>query len=164
MQTRGNNEAVIAASLGLFGFCTLPLMPLGFELTMEVTYPVDPGTSTGLIFMSGNLSSFILLALVQLLNVPLTTDQQNVSRFVLKSLFDRNLWVVPFTRRLTTFYLLLRLGFLLKFWFPLWDFRWAQISIKFQYSFELLKFNLIETHASSLFLETSLQETNLYFG
>lgn len=37
----------------IVGFCMIPIMAVGFELGVEVTYPIDESYSTGLLMFAG---------------------------------------------------------------------------------------------------------------
>jgi FLVCR family feline leukemia virus subgroup C receptor-related protein len=37
----------------IIGFCMIPIMAVGFELGVEVTYPIDESYSTGLLMFAG---------------------------------------------------------------------------------------------------------------
>lgn len=45
--------ALVAISTGLFGFFGVGAYPIGLELAVEATYPVEESISTAFIFMSG---------------------------------------------------------------------------------------------------------------
>ena len=54
-------DVYIAISFASFGVFAFGMYPLGLELAVEVTYPVDESFSTALIFMSGvSLFSFTM--------------------------------------------------------------------------------------------------------
>lgn len=48
-------DVAIAISFSLFGAFAFGVYPLGLELALEVTYPVDEAISTAMIFMSGQI-------------------------------------------------------------------------------------------------------------
>lgn len=45
--------AIVAISCALFGFFGVGAYPIGLELAVEATYPVEESISTAFIFMSG---------------------------------------------------------------------------------------------------------------
>ena len=48
-------DVYVALSFSLFGVFAFGMYPLGLELAVEVTYPVDEAISTAMIFMSGQI-------------------------------------------------------------------------------------------------------------
>uniref|UniRef100_A0A8D0L7V4 Solute carrier family 49 member 3 n=1 Tax=Sphenodon punctatus TaxID=8508 RepID=A0A8D0L7V4_SPHPU len=58
--------AIISSLFGFFGFATYPV---AMELAVECSYPVGEGTSTGLIFVSGQIQGVIFMLLFQALTV-----------------------------------------------------------------------------------------------
>lgn len=46
-------RALVAISTGLFGLFGVGAYPIGLELAVEATYPVEESISTAFIFMSG---------------------------------------------------------------------------------------------------------------
>nr|XP_033773990.1 solute carrier family 49 member A3 isoform X2 [Geotrypetes seraphini] len=61
--------AVVCSLFGLFGFS---IYPICMELSVECSYPVGEGTSTGLIFISGQIQGVIYLVVFQVLARPLS--------------------------------------------------------------------------------------------
>jgi hypothetical protein len=59
---------------------TFGLLPLGFELSLETTYPVDPAAGISLIFASGQLQGTLLIILAGLMEGELS--QQEIDRAV----------------------------------------------------------------------------------
>ncbi|XP_077969792.1 solute carrier family 49 member A3-like [Styela clava] len=51
----------IAITCGLFGFFGLPVYPVGNELSVETTYPCGEATSSGMLFIFGQLQSIVLV-------------------------------------------------------------------------------------------------------
>ena len=47
----------------IVGFSTIPIMAIGFELGVEVTYPIDESYSTGILMLSGELFGIISTAI-----------------------------------------------------------------------------------------------------
>uniref|UniRef100_F6TYP3 Major facilitator superfamily (MFS) profile domain-containing protein n=1 Tax=Ciona intestinalis TaxID=7719 RepID=F6TYP3_CIOIN len=62
---RAMQNALVAVACGLIGFFGMPLFPLGNELVVETTYPAEPSTSTGLVFLSGQLQGMLLILVLQ---------------------------------------------------------------------------------------------------
>ncbi|CAK8678000.1 solute carrier family 49 member A3-like isoform X2 [Clavelina lepadiformis] len=79
MHNQANQWVVLTCMCGLFGFFSLPVYPIGNELAVETTYPVGEATSSGIVFMSGQLQGLILILLLQSIGTNLdpkpTTDQ-----------------------------------------------------------------------------------------
>lgn len=48
-----NQPAIVGIACGLFGFFGVGAYPIGLELAVEATYPVEESISTAFIFMSG---------------------------------------------------------------------------------------------------------------
>lgn len=46
----------------IVGFSTIPIMPVGIELGVEVTFPIDESYSTGMLMLSGQLFGVILVS------------------------------------------------------------------------------------------------------
>ncbi|XP_068236424.1 solute carrier family 49 member A3-like isoform X2 [Palaemon carinicauda] len=65
-----HQPAVIATFTGLFGFFGIGAYPIGLELAVEATYPVDQTISTAFIFMSGQLQGVVIIALTGFLARP----------------------------------------------------------------------------------------------
>ena len=56
-----NLDVIVAISFASFGVFAFGMYPLGLELAVEVTYPVDESFSTALIFMSGQIQGGALV-------------------------------------------------------------------------------------------------------
>ncbi|XP_078532680.1 solute carrier family 49 member A3 isoform X1 [Lissotriton helveticus] len=70
--------ALVAVFCSLFGLLTFSIYPISMELAVECTYPVGEGTSTGLIYISGQIQGIIYMLLFQattkqLSDAPLST-------------------------------------------------------------------------------------------
>ena len=52
---KSNQEVVLALCCALFGVFGFGMYPLGLELSVENTYPVDEAAGTALIFLSGQI-------------------------------------------------------------------------------------------------------------
>jgi len=57
---------------GVFGLFGIPVYPVGNELAVETTYPVGEATSSGIVFMSGQLQGIILVLVMQSIGTPLS--------------------------------------------------------------------------------------------
>lgn len=71
---------VIAILCGLIGFFALPLLPLGNELVVETTYPVESGSSAGLVFLAGQIQGLLLIVILQEVAQPIPGNSTNVTR------------------------------------------------------------------------------------
>ena len=58
---KSNQDFVLALSCALFGVFGFGMYPLGLELSVENTYPIDQAAGTALIFMSGQVQGAILV-------------------------------------------------------------------------------------------------------
>jgi len=63
---------ILIAGIGFFSFA---ILPIGMELAAEVTYPVGVATTSGLIVISGQVQSIILVIVMQALSFPLTKQR-----------------------------------------------------------------------------------------
>ncbi|XP_042864624.1 solute carrier family 49 member A3-like isoform X2 [Penaeus japonicus] len=74
---------LVATFTGLFGFFGVGAYPIGLELAVEATYPVEESISTAFIFMSGQFQGVLIIALVTLLGreqKPQYEDIENCSK------------------------------------------------------------------------------------
>lgn len=71
---------MLLLSFCLLGFFALPLLPICFESVVECTYPLSESTSTGLLFISGQLFGILLIELY-----PRLAAQVKADSFVFKS-------------------------------------------------------------------------------
>jgi hypothetical protein len=64
LSIRPNLYTLVLISCGIFGLCSFALIAVVFELAAEMTYPVSEGTSTGFLWMSGQIQAifFIFIA------------------------------------------------------------------------------------------------------
>lgn len=60
-------RAAVAFTCSLFGFFGFSVYPVAMELSVECSYPVGEATSAGLIFISGQVQSFIYVVVLQAL-------------------------------------------------------------------------------------------------
>ncbi|BFY97761.1 hypothetical protein BsWGS_00801 [Bradybaena similaris] len=65
-------EVPIAVSVALFGFFGFAIYPTSLEMAVEVTYPVAEATSTGIVFLSGQIQGIILMLVAQFVAQPLS--------------------------------------------------------------------------------------------
>ena len=73
-----NLDVIVAISFASFGVFAFGMYPLGLELAVEVTYPVDESFSTALIFMSGQIQGGALVIGSMFLEQDLTeSERQN---------------------------------------------------------------------------------------
>jgi hypothetical protein len=70
----GTAFSFLSGSAGLVAFCCfvigasmIPIMAVGFELGVEVTYPIDESYSTGLLMFAGQFLGIIYVISVDLL-------------------------------------------------------------------------------------------------
>ncbi|CAK8688822.1 unnamed protein product [Clavelina lepadiformis] len=80
IHNKRSQEALIALSCALIGFFGLPLFPLGNELVVETTYPVEVATSSGLVFLSGQLQGMLLILVLQKLATPVAPEFANITK------------------------------------------------------------------------------------
>lgn len=82
-------RAALVTLSALFGFFGSSFYPVSLELCVECSYPVGEATSTGLIFVSGQVQSVVYVMLLQALTTPLTEVPQATCGDVVLS------WRVP---------------------------------------------------------------------
>ena len=71
-------EVATAFCFALFGVFAFGMYPLGLELALEVTYPVDEAISTAMIFMSGQIQGGVLVVASLFMEQDLSpADQQH---------------------------------------------------------------------------------------
>ncbi|KAK4312128.1 hypothetical protein Pmani_016421 [Petrolisthes manimaculis] len=73
-----DQRALVAITTGLFGFFGVGAYPIGLELAVEATYPVEESISTAFIFMSGQVQGVIIIAMVSLLSTDLNPKYNDV--------------------------------------------------------------------------------------
>ena len=56
------------------GFFTFGMMPIGVELSQEVTYPLDPAAPVALIYFFGLLNTTVFILISGLMEQPLPED------------------------------------------------------------------------------------------
>nr|XP_057920307.1 solute carrier family 49 member A3 [Doryrhamphus excisus] len=86
MQDQKAAVATICALFGFFGFSTYPPF---MEMSVEVSYPVGEATSSGLIFISGQIQSLICMILLQSLATPIAESPRSTCSVAPQS------WKVP---------------------------------------------------------------------
>uniref|UniRef100_H2YDV9 Major facilitator superfamily (MFS) profile domain-containing protein n=1 Tax=Ciona savignyi TaxID=51511 RepID=H2YDV9_CIOSA len=99
-QNRHFQNALVAVSCGLIGFYGMPLFPLGNELVVETTYPAEPSSSTGLVFLSGQLQGMLLILTMQNLANPVSEHFTNLTRCNSENYSKK--WLKPTVRDMTT--------------------------------------------------------------
>ena len=66
-----------------FGILGFGVYPLGLELSVEASYPVDEAAGTALIFLSGQVQGGILVLFAQILAQDLNEEAQEIEvRFI----------------------------------------------------------------------------------
>uniref|UniRef100_H2YH06 Major facilitator superfamily (MFS) profile domain-containing protein n=1 Tax=Ciona savignyi TaxID=51511 RepID=H2YH06_CIOSA len=68
----GNLILILITGIGLFSF---GIYPIGVELGAECTYPVGAATASGMIMISGQLQSIILISILQVIGRPMSPDE-----------------------------------------------------------------------------------------
>jgi len=63
---------ILIAGIGFFSFA---ILPIGMELAAECTYPVGIATTSGLIVISGQIQSLILVVVMQSLSFPISKQR-----------------------------------------------------------------------------------------
>ena len=61
-----------------FGACAFGIYPLGLELSVEATYPLDEATGTVLIFLSGQVQGAILVVLAGVMAQDLSAYEKTI--------------------------------------------------------------------------------------
>ncbi|TNN67117.1 Major facilitator superfamily domain-containing protein 7 [Liparis tanakae] len=64
-------KAAVAAACSIFGFFGFSVYPVAMELSVECSYPVGEATSSGLLFVSGQIQSILYIVLLQALTTRL---------------------------------------------------------------------------------------------
>jgi FLVCR family MFS transporter 7 len=66
---RENNLGPLIFSFALLGFVLLPMLPASYEFSSEITYPIPPDLSVGLLLVGGNVIgiplTYIIAALIE---------------------------------------------------------------------------------------------------
>ncbi|XP_076461301.1 LOW QUALITY PROTEIN: solute carrier family 49 member A3-like [Babylonia areolata] len=73
-----NNEVIIAISIGVFGFFGFGAYPVCMEMAVEITYPVAEATSSGLLFISGQIQGLIYMVVAQMIAQPLSAAEKKL--------------------------------------------------------------------------------------
>ena len=76
---KSDREVILALSCALFGIFGFGMYPLGLELSVENTYPVDEAAGTALIFLSGQIQGAILIMISGLLEKDLKDPSVSVN-------------------------------------------------------------------------------------
>jgi FLVCR family feline leukemia virus subgroup C receptor-related protein len=56
------SSGLVTASCFVIGFSMIPIMAVGFELGVEVTYPIDESYSTGLLMFAGQFLGIVYVS------------------------------------------------------------------------------------------------------
>lgn len=75
---KSDQKSVLALSCALFGVFGFGMYPLGLELSVENTYPVDEAAGTALIFLSGQIQGAILVMISGAMETDLKNPQVSV--------------------------------------------------------------------------------------
>ena len=70
--------AAILTFSSLFGFFGVGGYPIGLELAVEATYPVEQTISTAFIFLSGQLQGIVVIAVVGALSTQLKPEYEDI--------------------------------------------------------------------------------------
>ena len=73
------STTVLALCCALFGVFGFGMYPLGLELSVENTYPVDEAAGTALIFLSGQIQGAILIMISGAMEQPLKDTSVSVN-------------------------------------------------------------------------------------
>ncbi|XP_059142550.1 solute carrier family 49 member A3-like [Physella acuta] len=85
-----------ATSITMFGFFGFAVYPTSLELAVELTYPVAEATSTGIIFLSGQIQGIILMLVAQYTAQPLTAHASTLPMACPNSdEFEPQDWTIP---------------------------------------------------------------------
>lgn len=63
------NAAIVSIFCFIVGFSMIPIMAVGFELGVEVTYPIDESYSTGLLMFAGQFFGIIYVTKFSQINI-----------------------------------------------------------------------------------------------
>ncbi|KAL8587046.1 hypothetical protein ACOMHN_023436 [Nucella lapillus] len=74
-----NNEIAIAVAVGVFGFFGFGAYPVCMEMAVEITYPVAEATSSGLLFISGQIQGLVYMLVAQMIAQPLSPAEQGMT-------------------------------------------------------------------------------------
>ncbi|XP_077972584.1 solute carrier family 49 member A3-like [Styela clava] len=80
MHNREGLWVPIAISCGVFGLFGLPVYPIGNELSVETTYPVGEATSSGILFMFGQLQGIVLVVVLSAIGREMSPDELGNSK------------------------------------------------------------------------------------
>ena len=75
---KSDSEVGIALSCAAFGIFGFGMYPIGLELSVENSYPVDEAAQTALIFLSGQIQGAILIAISGALEEDLVNPEISV--------------------------------------------------------------------------------------
>ncbi|KAJ8382343.1 hypothetical protein SKAU_G00031210 [Synaphobranchus kaupii] len=66
-----DQKAAVAILCSLFGFFGFSIYPVAMELSVESSYPVGEASSSGLLFISGQIQSIVYMVILQALTQPI---------------------------------------------------------------------------------------------
>ncbi|CAL1538983.1 unnamed protein product [Lymnaea stagnalis] len=86
----------VATSITLFGFFGFAIYPTSLEMAVELTYPVAEATSTGIIFLSGQIQGIVFMLLAQYTAQPLSSHAATLPKACPSTgEFDPQDWTIP---------------------------------------------------------------------
>ncbi|XP_012938860.1 solute carrier family 49 member A3 [Aplysia californica] len=89
-------EYPVAICITLFGAFGFAVYPTALELAVEVTYPVAEATSTGIIFISGQVQGIVLMIISQYIAQPLSPHAASLPQACPSDgEFDPQDWTIP---------------------------------------------------------------------
>lgn len=80
VHNRPDQWVLIAITCGVFGLFGLPVYPVGNELSVETTYPVGEATSSGMLFIFGQLQSIVLVIALSAIGSDIPEDKLTNSK------------------------------------------------------------------------------------
>lgn len=78
LMRKPDQQVAIALCCSLFGVFGFGMYPIGLELSVENTYPIDESAGTALIFLSGQIQGGILIAISAALEQDLTPQAMEI--------------------------------------------------------------------------------------
>jgi hypothetical protein len=78
------------------------MYPIGLELSVENTYPVDEAAGTALIFLSGQIQAAILITISSAMEQELTPEAQKISVILVIKIAAAQKYIFNFFRHVTT--------------------------------------------------------------
>ncbi|RUS84086.1 hypothetical protein EGW08_008125 [Elysia chlorotica] len=91
-----DQHVAVGVTITIFGMFGFAIYPTALELAVELTYPVAEATSTGIIFLSGQIQGIILMLVNQYTAQPLSAYAENLPQGCPKdNEFIPQDWTVP---------------------------------------------------------------------